>query len=375
MIQSLNDLQRRLVALTRDLILIPSDESRPDDITRCIEFVNNHVESLNNITVKKYYHRGIPSLVALPKNLQHPKVLLCGHLDVITHSDVQSYRSHIADDRIYGPGSADMKGPLAILLEIFRNLHTQYDNLSLGLAVTSDEERGGESGMRFLFDEVGLRCDVAMIPDGGSLNEITVEEKGILHLKIYCNGHSAHAARPWLGNNSLERLVDSAARVRNDFESLKQDKGHWYPTCALTIVSTPNQTVNRIPSVAEGALDIRFPAPYTINEMLNRVCKILGEGIEALALVSAEPTTLPMDPLYLSVTEEITGKPAALGREDGGSDARFIGRLNIPVIVSRPIVGELHSENEWIDISTMETFYRIYEQYLKRKLLECEKGI
>ena len=76
-----------------------------------------------------------------------------------------------------------MKGPLAILMEIFRNLHTQYDNLPLGLAITSDEERGGESGMRFLFDEVGLRCGVAMIPDGGSLNEITVEEKGILHLK------------------------------------------------------------------------------------------------------------------------------------------------------------------------------------------------
>lgn len=359
--------------MTRDLILIPSDASRPDDIARCIEFVNNHLESLDNITVTKYYHRDIPSLVALPKNLQNPKVLLCGHLDVITHSDVQSYRSHIANGRIYGPGSADMKGPLSILLEIFRCFHMQYDNLPLGLAVTSDEERGGESGIRFLFDEVGLRCEVAMMPDGGSLNEITSEEKGILHLKIQCNGHSAHAARPWLGDNPLERLVDAVTRVRNSFESLKQDGDHWYPTCALTIVSTPNQTVNRIPSVAEGTLDIRFPSPYTVNEMLNHVCKMLGEGIEVQALVSAEPTHIPLDPLYLSVTEEITGKPAILTREDGGSDARFVGRLNIPVIVSRPIVGELHSENEWIDISTMETLYRIYELYLKQKLLRTEK--
>lgn len=369
MTQTSTDLQKRLVALTRDLVLIPSDASRPEDIERCFEFVTNHVDSIDNMAVQKHYHCDIPSLVVLPENIDQPKVLLCGHLDVITHSDSHCYRSHIENGRIIGPGSADMKGPLAILLEIFRNLHMQYDNLSLGLAITSDEERGGESGVRFLFDEVGLRCEVAMIPDGGSLNEITVEEKGIIHMKISCQGHSAHAARPWLGNNPLERLVDAAAGLRKNFDSLKKDEGHWHPTCALTIIKTLNQTINCIPSEAEGALDIRFPAPYTAEEMVNHVRKQLGEGIDTHTLISAEPTLLIPDPLYLSVSEEITGKPTTREKEDGGSDARFIGRLNIPVIVSRPIVGELHSIDEWIDINSMETLYRIYELYLKRKLL------
>jgi succinyl-diaminopimelate desuccinylase len=247
----------------------------------------------------------------------------------------------------------------------------QYDDLPLGLAITSDEERGGNSGMRFLFDEVGLRCDVALIPDGGSLNEVTVEEKGILHLNIQCNGHSSHAARPWLGNNPLERLVDAVARLRKNFDSLRKGEDHWHPTCALTIVKTLNQTVNRIPSDAEGALDIRFPAPYTVKEMSNHVRNLLGEEIDIHTLISAEPTLLSPDPLYLSVTEEVTGKHTSQEKEDGGSDARFIGNLNIPVIVSRPIVGELHSMDEWIDIESMETFYRIYELYLKRKLLSA----
>ena len=167
----------------------------------------------------------------------------------------------------------------------------------------------------------------------------------------------------------MERLVDAAARLRKNFDSLKQDEGHWHPTCALTIVKTPNQTVNRIPSEAEGALDIRFPPPYTVKEMLNHVHNLLGDGVNTHTLISAEPTHLSPDPLYLSVSEEITGKPTNLEKEDGGSDARFIGRLNIPVIVSRPVVGELHSIDEWIDIESMETFYRIYELYLKRKLL------
>lgn len=370
MTQPSTDLQKRLVALTRDLILIPSDESRPDDIERCFDFIINHVESIDNISIKKYYHCNIPSLVVLPKNIDKPQVLLCGHLDVITHSDSHSYRSHLTDGRIIGPGSADMKGPLAILLEIFRNLHIQYSNISLGLVITSDEERGGHSGMRFLIDEIGLRCDVAMIPDGGSLDKITVEEKGILHLRIQCNGHSAHAARPWLGNNPLEHIVEAVVCLSKSFDSLKKGKDHWHPTCALTIIKTLNQTVNRIPSEAEGTLDIRFPAPYCVDEILNHVRRLLSREINMHTIMSAEPTRLVPDPLYLSVSEEVTGKPALQEKEDGGSDARFLGRLNIPVIISRPIVGELHSTDEWIDIKSMETFYNIYKIYLTRKLVK-----
>ena len=369
MTEILTDLQKKLVALTRDLILIPSDESRPEEIERCFAFIINHLESLDTVVIKKHCHRGITSLVVLPKNMDHPKVLLCGHLDVISHSDSHCYRSHITDGKIIGPGSGDMKGPLAVLLEVFMNLHTEHDNLSLGLAITSDEERGGDSGMRFLFEEIGLRCEVALVPDGGSLNEITIEEKGILHLAIKCNGHSAHAARPWLGDNPLERLIDAVSRLRKDFDSLSINKDHWHPTCTLTILKTPNQTVNCIPSEAEGALDVRFPAPYTTKEILDRICNLLGDEIDTHTIMSAEPTRFTPDLLYLSVSEEITGKSTIQKKEDGGSDARFIGQYNIPVIISRPIVGELHSLDEWIDINSMETFYRIYELYLKRKLL------
>ena len=73
---------------------------------------------------------------------------------------------------------------------------------------------------------------------------------------------------------------------------------------------------------------------------------ILDDEINTHTIMSAEPTLFTPDPLYISVSEEITGKPTTQKQEDGGSDARFIGRHNIPVIISRPIVGELHSLDE-----------------------------
>ena len=59
-----------------------------------------------------------------------------------------------------------MKGALAIMLELFSNFHKKYPDASLGIAVTSDEEKGGTSGIGYLFDEVGLKCDLAINPDG-----------------------------------------------------------------------------------------------------------------------------------------------------------------------------------------------------------------
>jgi succinyl-diaminopimelate desuccinylase len=367
------DVREHLIALTKDLILIPSTASRPDDIERCIAFIRNYIKTLDNVNIREYRHNKIPSLVALPQKIGKPEVLLVSHLDVVSHEDVEVYNPEITDGRIYGAGSGDMKGALAIMLELFFNFHRSHPAISLGLAVTSDEEQGGISGVGYLFDEVGLRCGTAIVPDGGSLNEITIAEKGVIHLHIICLGHASHAARPWLADNPLEKLLERVAYLKRYFLTLKHGYDHWYPTCTLTRVETPNVATNRIPSVAKADLDIRFPPPYTVDQMLGEIKQVLGSHIETKVILSSDPMEFQPDALFKKAIEEVTGEPACLIREDGASDSRFIQGYGIPVIISRPIVGELHSEDEWIDIDSMVKFYLICERFLERKLLAEEK--
>ena len=364
--------RERLIALTRDLISIPSTASRPGEIERCIAFVGNYIKTLQNVEIKEYRYNDVPSLVALPKEIRNPEVLLVSHLDVVSHGDVEVYNAEITDSRIFGAGSGDMKGALAIILELFLNLHRAHPAISLGLAVTSDEEQGGSSGVGYLFDEVGIRCGTAIVPDGGSLNEITIAEKGVIHLHLVCLGHSSHAARPWLADNPLEKLLERVASLKRYFLALKHDDDHWYPTCTLTRVETPNVATNRVPSVAKADLDIRFPPPYTVEQMLGEITQVLGSHIETRVIISSDPMEFKPDALFKKVIEEVTGEPASFIREDGASDSRFIQWYGIPVIISRPIVGELHSEDEWIDIDSMVKFYLICERYLERKLLAEE---
>lgn len=363
-------LRDRLVAFTRDLVIIPSTACRADERQRCYESVRNHIDSIEGIEIREYSSEGYPSLVAVPSGCAEPDVLLCAHLDVVALPDESSYRSKIVDGRIVGPGAGDMKGQLAILLELFHAFHHHHPGVSLGLAVTSDEEIGGVHGIGYLVDQIGQRCGVAMIPDGGSMDEVTVEEKGILHLRVSAQGHAGHAARPWRSKNALESLLESIGQLKRHFDTLRNDSpDHWYPTCSVTVLHVDNDTVNRIPPKAEAMLDIRFPPPHSMASMLANVEAHLGDAVEAETIAGGEPTHLAPDQAYLDVVEEMTGKAVVETRESGGSDARFLCRYGIPVLMARPDVGELHAEDEWIDIDSMVTFYRVCERYLERRLL------
>ena len=49
-------------------------------------------------------------------------------------------------------------------------------------------------------------------------------------------------------------------------------------------------------------------------------------------------------------------------------------QFGIPVNLSRPLVDNLHSQDEWIDVASMVTYYRICEAYIERKLGLVEAG-
>ncbi len=365
-------LRAQLIALTRDLILIPGTATQPDHIARGLEFIRNHLESLSHITLEEYRYAGHPSLIARPEGVHQPDILLCGHLDVIDHPDPDAYRSRLRDDRIYGPGAGDMKGALAILLELFRAFHTRHPDASLGLVITTDEETGGEAGLGYLVNTLGLRCEAALIPDGGSLSEVTVEEKGLIHARLIATGHAAHAARPWFGRNALEILMRSITRIQSQFDEpdeIGADGESRNATCACTLLGTRNRTINRIPQEAEAVLDIRFPPPFTVAEIEERITSQLAPNVAYERIISAAPAHLNPDPLYLDVIREVTGATARLVHTSGGSDGRFFANVGIPVMMSRPLVGELHSDEEWIDIRSMLIHYQICERYLGRRLL------
>ena len=71
-------LRDRLVELTRDLVIIPSTASRPDERDRCYQFVRNHIDVIEGLEIRDYRRSGYPSLVAVPAGCEEPGM---GRLD------------------------------------------------------------------------------------------------------------------------------------------------------------------------------------------------------------------------------------------------------------------------------------------------------
>jgi succinyl-diaminopimelate desuccinylase len=365
-----NPILDRLTALARELIRIPSTESRPEARAQCFVLCRRHLEKISGVELREYESRGFASLVACARGVEAPSILLVGHLDVIEHPGADVYQSAIRDGRIWGPGAGDMKGQCAIMLELFCELQRRFPGLPLGIALTSDEERGGEDGVRYLFETAGLRCGMAIVPDGGSIDRVTVEEKGIVQARLRVTGKEGHAAAPWLGPNALMTLTRCLVRLGDHFDALQDaaSTDHWYPTFVPTICRTANQSINCIPADAEGVVDLRFPPPHTVESILATVQQIAGPEVSVELVASAPTTRLSPDPVYLRITEELTGRPASLVRASGGSDAWFIARYGIPVVLSSPLVGNFHREDEWMDLASMGLYYRICEQFIVEKL-------
>lgn len=98
------------------------------------------------------------------------------------------------------------------------------------------------------------------------------------------------------------------------------------------------------------------------------ITDVLGPDCELLPLMTGKPSQLNPDPAFCEITAELTGESVRMVRASGASDSRFFTTYGIPVCLSRPLVGNLHAVDEWIDIASMETYYRICETYIRRKL-------
>jgi len=202
----------------------------PGNEYECISFIN-HLLTRSSIETKilaKSPQR--PNLIArLPGRGDAAPLLLYGHVDVVTTAKQQwqhpPFAGHIIDDCVWGRGTLDMKGGIAMMLAAL--LRAKAENLQppgdIVLAVLSDEEAGGDFGAKFLVENhpeefTGIRYAIGEF-GGASLSvgkrrlyPIQVAEKQVCWFKATFCGPGGHGSVPVRGGamaklaNFLQRL-------------------------------------------------------------------------------------------------------------------------------------------------------------------------
>jgi succinyl-diaminopimelate desuccinylase len=229
--------------------------------------------------------------------------------------------------------------------------------LSFGILITGDEEVGGKKGAKEALAEVVAEFCIAL--DGGGLKKIVAREKGILRLKLISRGRAAHGARPWLGENAIEKLISDYLKIKPFFDLHAPE--HWHRTLNFSIIHA-GKSANQVPDYAEALFDIRYTENDNVEQLVEEMQKhIQGE----LAVEAKEPLFQGGDSPYLDLLLNIA-KDTAVGFEHGASDARFLSDHGIKGIVWGAD-GDMsaHSQKEHLNIESAFALYRILDEFVE----------
>jgi succinyl-diaminopimelate desuccinylase len=349
-----------VVDLTQDLIRFPSMHSRPEEIRKCMAFIEDYL-TRHGVGYRRIDENGIPTLRVLRPDGRAP-VLLMSHIDVVDAPD-ELFEPRILNDKLFGRGSIDDKYAAALSLvlavELLQKLKARgktQDDLPCGLLISGDEEIGGHNGAQAALAQV--KADFAIALDGGNLRKIVVKEKGILRLKLIARGKTAHGARPWLGENAIENLIADFFTIKRHFELAAP--GHWHRTLNFSRIQA-GKAANQVPDYAEALFDIRF----TENDDMDSVVAAIRREIKGeVEVVEREPLFQGGTTPYLERLLAIAGNPE-VGCEHGASDARFLSEFGIPGIVwGADGDNSAHAMDEHVNIDSLLALHKILDEFL-----------
>lgn len=186
-----------LLALTADLV-----EHRSESFAEgpFVDWLDAELRSLNHLEVTRIGD----NLVARTLLDRELRLILAGHTDTVPANGNAAAR--IEGDVLWGLGSTDMKGGLAVMVELCRSVPEPAVDLTF-VFYAREEVAQQHSGLNELIvarpDLLAGDCAVLGEPTGAA---IEAGCQGAMRFELTLAGARAHTARPWMGRNAIHRL-------------------------------------------------------------------------------------------------------------------------------------------------------------------------
>lgn len=366
----------------------------PGNEAACIAYVRDLLEGYGIESSVFESQPGRANLVSRIKGRGiAPPLLLYGHVDVVTIDgqvwDQPPFEANIVNGLIWGRGTLDMKGAVAMMLAAYIKA-SSADPAPPGdilLAILADEEAGGDLGARYLvethpglFD--GVRHALGEVGgstlhfDGRRYYPIQIAEKQLCWMKATIRGPGGHGAQPMRGGTMarLGQFLSSLdqnrlpVHITNVTKQMVEQIASSMPTSSgidLTVLLDPAHTdsilsglgeiglllepllhntanativnggskVNVIPSTVEVELDGRLLPGFTPEVFIGELKEIVGDDID-FEIVRYDPTPAEPDMSMFDMLGDILAEadpgsipiPLLLA---GVTDARLFSKLGI----------------------------------------------
>jgi succinyl-diaminopimelate desuccinylase len=212
-----------IVALTQDLVRIPTINPPGDAYTPCAELVGERLRR-RGFQVAYLRAEGTPGdsdrlprvnvIARRESGRAGPCVHFNGHIDVVPAGQgwtFDPWRGEVRDGRVYGRGTCDMKGGLAAAIVAVETLLEGGIELpgALEISGTVDEESGGYGGVAYLAGQGFFsrpRVDHVIIPEPLNVDRVCIGHRGVWWAEIATHGRIAHGSIPFLGDCAVRHM-------------------------------------------------------------------------------------------------------------------------------------------------------------------------
>jgi succinyl-diaminopimelate desuccinylase len=350
-----------LLARTAELVDIRSESFGEAAITDHLEA---ELRSLGHLDVERVGH----NLVARTALGRATRVVLAGHTDTVPANGNE--RARIEGDVLWGLGSTDMKGGLAVFLELARALPAPAVDVTY-VFYAAEEVAAEHNGLGHLVRDRPdlLAADVAILgePTGGA---IEAGCQGTMRLEVRLRGERAHTARPWMGRNAIHRIGAVLRAVEGLPERRPVIDGCEYREALQAVAIAGGVAANVVPDVASVTLNRRFAPDRTGAEALAEIEELLAPhldaGDEVVVVDVAEGARPGLDHPVLARLVEHHGLPVSA--KLGWTDVARFSALGIPACNLGPGEATLaHQADERVERAALDRTYEVLAEVLSAR--------
>lgn len=299
-------------------------------------------------------------------------VALSGHVDTVP-VDGQSWTAdpftlRTADGRLYGRGTADMKGFVACCLAAVPDLLARRLTKPIHLFITYDEEVSCAGARRLIADltESGLAPLLCVVGEPTGMQPV-IAHKGKLSLKVTVKGKPGHSSEPGKGVNAVQAAAEAVAWLSGEARRLAMqgpfEEGFDPPHTTAHVGTMSGGTIaNIIPEHAQFAVEWRGIPADDLFDHVDRLRAYVAANIEP-AMRTVDPAcgfsyqvtgTLPglsLDPDHelTALVKQLTGSNS-VGKVAYGTEGGLYAAAGVPTIICGPgHIAQAHQPDEWID--------------------------
>jgi succinyl-diaminopimelate desuccinylase len=399
-VEAIDARRGEVVALTRELVAIPTINPPGDHYQACAELLGERLRRRGFEVTYVRAHGAPGDTDARPRinvvarrqgSRPGPCVHFNSHIDVVEPGEgwtVDPFEGVVKDGRVYGRGTCDMKGGLAASVIAVEALIDAGLDLpgALEISGTADEESGGYGGVAFLAERGWFskpRVDHVIIPEPLNVDRVCIGHRGVWWAEIETKGRIAHGSMPFLGDSAIRHMGALMEKLEHELGPKLAARRSDMPVVpdgarvsTLNINSIHGGQVERseglpAPLVADSCrliIDRRFLVEESLAEVKSEFVDIL-EGLAAQRpgfryalreLFSVEPSLADRDGPVATATAraiaKVLGRPAQFICSPGTYDQKHvdrIGKLKDCIAYGPGVLDLAHQPDEWVGIDDM----------------------